>query len=94
MPHKANTAHRHVWPGYFTSRIDDTPKSWSVEEIAGQIAITRARGVDGHIHFSMAALMQNRSGIADRLKAAYAIPARVPESPWLAPRPDARMSTK
>ena len=91
---KANTAGRHVWPGFFTSRIDDTAKSWSVEEIANQVAITRARGVNGHIHFSMAALVQNRRGIADRLKALYPQPARVPDTPWLAPRPNEIMSGK
>jgi uncharacterized lipoprotein YddW (UPF0748 family) len=91
---KANTAGRHVWPGFFTSRIDDTAKSWSAEEIANQVAIARARGVNGHIHFSMAALVQNRRGIADRMKALYARPARVPDTPWLAPRPDEIMSGK
>jgi uncharacterized lipoprotein YddW (UPF0748 family) len=87
----ANTANRHVWPGYFTSRIDESAKSWSVEEITNQVSLTRGRGVDGHIHFSMAAIMQNRRGIADRLKAAYAVPAVVPPSPWLAPNPNAMM---
>ena len=91
---RANTAHRHVWPGYFTSRIEDgTPNSFSVDEIPRQVAITRARGVDGHIHFSMTALMQNRHGIADRLKALYAVPAQVPETPWLPSRPE-RMNVK
>jgi uncharacterized lipoprotein YddW (UPF0748 family) len=89
-----NTAGRHVWPGYFTSRIDDGPKSWSADEIASQVAITRARGADGHIHFSMAALMQNRGGIADRLKALYAQPARVPLTPWLAPNPRGAMAAR
>ena len=65
---RANTAGRHVWPGYFTSRIDDgTPKAFAVDEVVRQLGITRARGVDGHIHFSMAAIVQNRGGIADRL---------------------------
>ena len=80
----ANTAGQHVWPGLFTSRIDGTASSWSAQEIMNQLALTRARHVDGHIHFSMSALMQNRDGIADRLTAAYATPALVPESPWLA----------
>ena len=80
----ANAAGHHVWPGLFTSRIDDTAKSWSAAEIANQVALTRAQGVNGHIHFSMSALMQNRDGIADRLRAAYQVPALVPASPWLA----------
>ena len=84
---RANTADRHIWPGFFTSRIEDPAKPWKAEEITNQVAATRARGVDGHIHFSMAALVQNRGGIADRLKAAYAVPARVPLSPWLATNP-------
>ena len=79
----ANTARQHVWPGLFASRIDGTAKSWSAEEIANQVALTRSRHVDGHIHFSMAALMENRNGIADRLKSAYETPALVPASPWL-----------
>ena len=91
---RANRAGRHVWPGFFTSRIDETPKSWSVDEIANQVALTRARSVDGHIHFSMAALMQNRQGIADRLKVLYAVPALVPLSPWLAARPDPAARSK
>ncbi len=84
-----NTAGRHVWPGLFTSRIDATSASWSVDEIAGQIALVRARRVDGHIHFSMAALMENRKGIADRLRIAYETPALVPATPWLADAPPA-----
>ena len=87
---RANTARRHIWPGYFTSRIDDgTAKAFGVEEIVRQVGLTRARGVDGHIHFSMAAIVQNRGGIADRLKTLYAVPARIPETPWLPPDPRA-----
>jgi len=82
-----NAAGRHVWPGLFTSRIDATEKSWSVDEIARQVALTRGRGVDGHIHFSMAALLENRRGIADRLKSEYAVAALVPSSPWLVESP-------
>ena len=85
----ANAAGRHVWPGLFTSRIDATAKSWSADEIANQVTLARARGVEGHAHFSMAALMENRRGIADRLAAMYAMPALVPASPWLADAPPA-----
>lgn len=84
-----NIAGRHIWPGFFTSRIDDTPKSWSVDEIANEVALTRARGVDGHIHFSMAALLQNRKGVADRLASEYRVAALVPASPWLSDAPPA-----
>ena len=79
----ANIAGRHVWPGLFTSRIDDTPQSWSADEIVNQVALARARQAGGHIHFSMIALMENRRGIGDRLSATYATPALVPASPWL-----------
>jgi hypothetical protein len=79
----ANPAGRHVWPGLFTSRIDDTPQSWSADEIVNQVTLARGRQTDGHIHFSMIALMENRRGIADRLRATYAAPALVPASPWL-----------
>jgi uncharacterized lipoprotein YddW (UPF0748 family) len=74
---------RHVWPGLFTSRIDATPASWQPGEIANQVALSRSRA-GGHIHFSMAALLENRKGIADRLQAVeYAVPALVPSTPWL-----------
>jgi hypothetical protein len=43
-----------------------------------------APGAGGHVHFSMAALMQNRKGIADQLRAvSYTGPALVPATPWL-----------
>jgi hypothetical protein len=50
-----------------------------------QIAVTRARpAATGHVHFSMAALMENRQGITDQLKAVhYGQPALVPATPWL-----------
>lgn len=76
---------RHIWPGLFTSRIGAAGKSYAPEEIVKQIGVTRTRPqAGGHVHFSMAALMQNRQGIADQLKAGhYAGPALVPASPWL-----------
>ena len=79
-----NTAKRHVWPGLFTSRIDTTARSWKPEEILNQIATMRTqKAVNGHVHFSMIALMENRQGIADQLKAAYATPALIPAASWL-----------
>ena len=79
-----NTAGRHIWPGLYTSRIDNTPKSWKTEEIVKQVALTRtSNAVNGHIHFSMIALMENRQGIADQLKLGYASPALTPTMPWL-----------
>ena len=80
-----NTCRRHVVSGLFTSRIDASPQSWPVEEIAAQVDLTRARpGNAGHIHFSMAALSQNRSGVSDVLAATrYQSPALIPTSPWI-----------
>jgi uncharacterized lipoprotein YddW (UPF0748 family) len=82
---KENVLGRHLWPGLFTSRIDASEKSWQAQEIVQQIAVTRQHpGASGHIHFSMAALLQNRKGISERLQAdSYANPALVPASPWL-----------
>ena len=80
-----NPARRHLWPGLFTSSINDTPKSWAPEEITRQIDLTRARkGAGGHIHYSMIALMQDRHGISGLLAAGpYAQAALVPATPWL-----------
>ncbi len=79
-----NTRARHLWPGLFTSRLDNSAKSWKPEEIVNQLAVMRTRKpVGGHIHFSMITLMENRQGINDQLKSAYATPALVPATPWL-----------
>jgi uncharacterized lipoprotein YddW (UPF0748 family) len=80
-----NRRARHVWPGLYTSRIGQREKAYLPEEIVQQIAVTRNRpAATGHVHFSMLALMENRQGIADQLKAnPYAVPALVPASPWL-----------
>ncbi|MBA4135810.1 MAG: hypothetical protein C0518_00675 [Opitutus sp.] len=79
-----NKAGRHFWPGLFTSRIDDSPTSWSSAEVLAQVALTRTRpGATGHIHFSAVALMQDRKAIATNLAALYATPALVPASPWM-----------
>ncbi|MGQ0627668.1 MAG: glycoside hydrolase family 10 protein [Phycisphaerales bacterium] len=89
-----NDQRRHIWPGNFTSRILATGagkpgESWEPGELIEQIGITRRElaptGSTGNIHFSMAALLQNRRGIADALVAGpYADDAIVPASPWLA----------
>ncbi|MGW8389538.1 glycoside hydrolase family 10 protein [Pseudoduganella sp. HUAS MS19] len=80
-----NKRGRHIWPGLYTSRIDDSSKSFSADEIVQQVGVMRSRGnANGHIHFSIAALMQNRKGVSDHLKAtSYQGPALVPASPWL-----------
>ncbi|MGZ8294020.1 MAG: glycoside hydrolase family 10 protein [Telluria sp.] len=80
-----NPKGRHMWPGLFTSRIGMATKSYAPGEVLEQIAVTRSRpAATGHVHFSMAALMQNREGIADQLKQVhYGTPALVPATPWL-----------
>ncbi|MBP1205886.1 uncharacterized lipoprotein YddW (UPF0748 family) [Duganella sp. 1411] len=96
-----NPRARHVWPGLYTSRIDNTAKTFTPEEIVKQIGVTRSRaGVRGHLHFSIAALMENRKGVADQLKAqAYQTAALSPATPWLgaeapaAPTAQARRET-
>jgi uncharacterized lipoprotein YddW (UPF0748 family) len=84
-----NRAGRHVWPGLFTSRVQDgTARAWPAGEILDQLALVRGRGA---IHFSMKPLLENRDGIASRLAAGpYAEPALVPAAPWLGSRPPAR----
>jgi len=65
-----NPLKRPIHPGLFTSRIDASERSWLPDEILGQIAsVRRLAPGSGHIHFSMAALAQNRRGIADALRA-------------------------
>jgi uncharacterized lipoprotein YddW (UPF0748 family) len=80
-----NRKSRHIWPGLYTSRIGAPTKDFPPQEIVQQIGVTRTRpGATGHVHFSMAALMENRKGISDQLKAShYAAPALVPATPWL-----------
>ena len=72
---------------------------WPSSEVLGQIELVRLRGksgahgdaklgasggASGHVHFSMAALMQDRDGIATWLRAGpYSQPALVPATPWL-----------
>jgi uncharacterized lipoprotein YddW (UPF0748 family) len=84
-----NAKRRHLWPGLFTSRVALPPNPWPAEEIERQLAHLRlnADKADGHIHFSMVALMDDRGGIASRLLAAASGPALVPASPWLGSTP-------
>ena len=92
-----NPRGRHIWPGLFTSRIpgrrvkhsDLSTPTFAAQEIIRQIAVTRSRaGINGHAHFSMAALMENRKGISDLLSAAtYRSAALIPSSPWLGTQP-------
>jgi uncharacterized lipoprotein YddW (UPF0748 family) len=86
---KENTLKRHLWPGIYTSRINDTAKSWQPGEIVNQIGVMRNRAannetVRGHVHFSMVALTQNRKSVNDALKSVhYREAALIPATPWL-----------
>jgi uncharacterized lipoprotein YddW (UPF0748 family) len=80
-----NTKKRHLWPGLYTSRVTGQAKGWLAKEVVDQIEVTRKqKGAGGGVHFSMKALLRNTGGVADAVKKAYAEPALVPESPWLA----------
>jgi uncharacterized lipoprotein YddW (UPF0748 family) len=87
--HTQNPHKRNIYAGLFTSKIPapgaDTKTAWPPEEITNQIAAVRLRTPgSGHVHFSMVALLQNRLGVADTLKAqTYDSPALVPASPWM-----------
>lgn len=79
-----NTQQRHIWPGIYTSRIDGSEKSWQPDEILNQVEATREKAGGGHIHFSMAALSQNRKEIRQRLSVEkYPQAALIPATPWL-----------
>ncbi|TWI61838.1 uncharacterized lipoprotein YddW (UPF0748 family) [Pseudoduganella lurida] len=81
-----NTRGRHIFPGLFTSRVaDGSAKPFGNDEIVQQIDVTRTRpAAQGHVHFSMVALMQNRGGLYDKLRTQnYQSAALVPASPWL-----------
>lgn len=82
---KQNTAKRHLWPGLFTSSLGDGPKAWAPAEILRQIDLVRANpNASGHIHFSMAALFQDRRGIVEKLSVGpYTGDALVPATLWL-----------
>ena len=80
-----NPKGRHVYAGQYTSRINGSETSWLPDEILGQIMITRVTpGAHGEVHFSMAALTQNRKKISDLLRdGPYAEPALPPVPGWL-----------
>jgi len=80
-----NPQGRHIWPGLFTSRIGAATRAFEPDEIVQQVSVTRSRPrATGHVHFSMVALMQNRKGVADQLRATrYTTQALVPATPWL-----------
>jgi uncharacterized lipoprotein YddW (UPF0748 family) len=97
---QANVQRRHLWPGLFTSAVRPPAPvvgeglgaraaSWPAREVLDQLAaIAREPGAGGHIHFSIAALLQDRDGLATQLqRGPYAAPALVPATPWLDDEP-------
>lgn len=73
-----------VWPGLYTSRVGEGEgeRGWPAEEIVRQVALLRERGFDGHLHFSLRALHDNRRGLATLLRAGpYREAAPLPPPP-------------
>lgn len=101
---KENTLKRHIWPGIYTSRINNSEASWLPSEIVNQIMLTRNYAandnfVRGHVHFSMKCLLENRKSLNDMMKiGVYNTPAAIPASTWLdnvpPPRPILRLSAE
>ncbi len=59
---------RFIVPGINTSAVSTNTTGWPASEIVRQVELTRKQsGADGHIHWSMSALMKNKGGIADEL---------------------------
>ncbi len=85
-----NRRQRHIWPGNYTSRTFLEGRAhWGPEEIIDQIDVTREfQDATGNVHFSMKALFDNGTGMADMLSSGpYSSPALVPATPWLASGP-------
>ena len=78
---------RPVWPGIATSRINSTEDPGRpASEITRQVDLSRqiGRNWNGHAHWSVKSLMQNRGGISSALsRNAYGAPALVPPMPWV-----------
>ena len=72
-----NKQSRHLVPGIYTSRIGNSTRAFTVEQVESQVFVARySYGSHGTIHFSMKALLENREGIADRLTANAYLPRR------------------
>jgi uncharacterized lipoprotein YddW (UPF0748 family) len=100
-----NRLQRQMWPGLYTSQVPaNWPAREIVEQVsltrsraplaagapAADGAAGSAAGASGHIHFSLAALAQDRAGLATLLQMGpYARPALVPAMPWLGDTPPA-----
>lgn len=91
---RQNRHGRHLWPGLGAHRVGTgRENSWNADEIVGQIQQLRAsRAANGWIIFSAKVLMQNRGGLADRLRDLNRQTIAVPTSPWM--RPVTRVAEK
>ncbi len=77
-----NEKNRHLWAGNDAERV--TAGRWPVEEIAGQVRVTREQqGASGNVFFSARPLLGSRS-LTGSLGTLYQEPALVPATPWLA----------
>ena len=82
----ANTMGRHVWPGLASYRVSNgTPKAFAPNEIADQIALTRARTAgNGHILYNTTSTLKRNGGaVLATVSPLYSQRALVPASPWL-----------
>lgn len=59
---------KNIWPGIATERVGSKRPA---QEMLDQIALTRqgVKGIPGHIHWSMKALLNNQGGVAEKLRA-------------------------
>jgi uncharacterized lipoprotein YddW (UPF0748 family) len=80
-----NKFNRHIWPGNAAYRVRNDRQNWPPEEIAHQVALTRAnRGASGNIHFNMGTLLRDQGGVSSVLgDSSYAYEALMPRTPWL-----------
>ncbi len=66
-----NPRHRHIWPGINSLNVGGR---WQPSEIVNQIKATRRYADDGHIHWSIMALMKNPALDAALLRDVYSSP--------------------
>jgi uncharacterized lipoprotein YddW (UPF0748 family) len=77
---------RPVWPGIASSRVNSSEDPGRpASEIINQIELSRKIGNNwnGHLHWSVKALMNNQGGLATQLARVYTQPAAVPPMPWV-----------
>jgi uncharacterized lipoprotein YddW (UPF0748 family) len=84
-----NSKGRHLWPAGTLSRTNH-----SAAETINQVLLTRKQpGAGGNIHWHIAPLLRNKSGISDSLvKDVYSDLALVPATPWLSKSPPGPVS--